>query len=250
VFYQCNTVNGGHAISYGIRWYENFSIPRVSPYYALTAVAIPSGSILNDATEPRDRRARYIVKNGGITYNGTTYAAGQYFFGTNVTTYSKVDAAAEVWRVIPNYADGTVLMNNVFLDCGFPNALEKGWYSLATSLTNVMADYNYVAKDNYGAVKVDSQRRPVGAAGGWSNFDWWEPNGINGGNPAFLDVASVNFRLREDSILRSRGLALPAVLLDFDGLVRPNPPSIGAFEFAPGVSLQPPAALRILSGTP
>jgi hypothetical protein len=250
VFYKCNHVNGGHAISYGIRWYENFSIPLVSPYYALTASAIPSGSILNDATEPRDRRARYIVKNGRISYNGSTFGADQYFFGTNVTAYSKVDAAAEVWRVIPNYADGNVLMNNIFLDCGFPNAPEKGWYSLDTSLLNVKADYNYVGKDNFSAVNVDSQQRPVGAAGGWSNFDWWEPNGINGGNPGVMDPILLNFRLREDSMLRSRGLALPAVVLDFDGKVRPNPPSIGAFEFAPGVGLTPPAGLRILSGTP
>lgn len=177
IFYQCNTTNGGHALSFGSRYYDGVGV-----------------------------------------FDGRT--------GTNSS-------------------HGARLINNVFLDCGDGTSNEKGWYAFSLDLTNVVANYNYVGRRNFSSMQSDAQRRPVGNPGGWSNFDWWEPNGINGGDPGFVNLSNLNFHITPLSRLKAKGLPTPFVTIDFDGILRPNPPSIGAFELRP---LRPvaPSGLRII----
>lgn len=142
-------------------------------------------------------------------------------------------------------AHGAQVLNNVFLECG-DSRNTVGWYMFNQALTNVVADYNYVAKQGYSAVDQDSQKRKIGSAGGWSTWGgWWEPNGINGGDPGFLSVVNHSFGLLSTSSLLGRGISLPGSTADIVGVTWLNPPSIGAHEFVLDRPI-PPSRLRLL----
>lgn len=162
-------------------------------------------------------------------------------------------------------ATGSRVYNNIFLDGGTgggtPN--QTGMYSFSPSsppvLSDVEADYNYVAKElsgvPYSAMAVDSQHRAIGSSGGWSNWLWWEPNGMNGGNPYLVNAfhgcthVTCNLRLTENTPakIRDGGKDLTSLwpawipMTDYDGNPRPSGSgwSIGAFEY--GISPDSPA---------
>jgi len=146
-----------------------------------------------------------------------------------------------------NYAHGCQVINNVFLDCGDGRAA-VGWYGFGQELTNVVADYNYVGKAGYGPVEEDPLRRPVGNPGGWATWGkWWEPHGINGGDPGFVDVEKLDFRLREGSPLIGRGLNLGTLFgTDILGTSRTGAWDIGAYanRAGPGGRLVVPPRIR------
>jgi hypothetical protein len=131
--------------------------------------------------------------------------------------------------------NGGKAYNNVFLDCGGDDQMNKGWYQFTAGLTDVAADYNYTAKAGYVAVTEDSNQIPIGTEG-WDNFGWWENNGINGGNPGFVNELIYDFKLVLGSILIDVGTDLSAFFTkDFDGNTRETW-DIGAYEFQ-GVTL-------------
>src|SRR6185436_10078805 len=51
-------------------------------------------------------------------------------------------------------ANGCKALNNVFLECGGTNT-DRGWYTFDPWLTNIQADYNFVAKNGYKAVDTN-----------------------------------------------------------------------------------------------
>lgn len=183
LFFRCNKTNGGHALSFGSRYYAN-------------------------------------------TYAGRS--------GTN-------------------YAHGCQVINNVFLDCGDAR-VAVGWYGFSLELTNVVADYNYVAKAGFVPVEQDPLKRPIGNPGGWATWGkWWEPNGINGGDPHFVDWQRLDFRLLEGSPLIGRGSNLSHVFhADILGNVRGASWDIGPYAFrAPSPDrVVPPPRLRTLAPGP
>lgn len=183
LFLRCNKTNGGHALSFGTRYYAN-------------------------------------------TYDGRS--------GTN-------------------YAHGCRVINNVFLDCG-DSRIAVGWYSFSQDLTNVIADYNYVAKAGFAPVEQDPLQRPIGNPDGWATWGkWWEPHGINGGDPRFVDLQRLDFRLLEGSPLIGRGLSLgPLFQSDMMGNVRGAAWDIGPYAFrAPPAGREVPAPrLRVLAPGP
>lgn len=123
---------------------------------------------------------------------------------------------------------GGEAFNNVFFNCG-DGRLDVGWYSFATYLTNVQADYNFVARSNYGPVNADSLQRSVGEPGGWDTFKWWEENGINGGNPFFYNNTN-DLRLQAISPLIGAGTNLD-FSVDIRGTARGATWDIGAYEY-------------------
>jgi hypothetical protein len=132
-------------------------------------------------------------------------------------------------------AHGAKVLNNIFLNCGDGN-FSRGWYAFSSltptnSITNIMANYNYVAKINYTPVKVDTLQRDVGDPGGWSTFAWWEDNGINGdGTPVFEDYFTADLRLTTNSPVINAGTNLSAYFTnDFFGNPRTGW-NIGPFE--------------------
>lgn len=133
-----------------------------------------------------------------------------------------------------DYADGSQVLNNIFLDCG-DSSISRGWYSFTgqtnRALTNIAANFNYVAKANYQPVKVDTLERNVGDPGGWNSFAWWEDNGINGnGTAVFEDYLAGNFLLTTNSPVLNAGTNLSGLFTnDYFGNPRTGW-NIGPFE--------------------
>lgn len=142
-------------------------------------------------------------------------------------------------------AHGVEVKNNVFLDCGTPGATNKGWYSFDVALTNVVADYNYVAKDNYSRMRAGSLA--IGT-GNHDNFKFYEPHGINGGDPNFSLVSVLDFRLRPGSFLIDAGTSITGLHQDFFGMPRPqeNNFDVGVHEFTKKQSINSPGNLRFV----
>ena len=139
------------------------------------------------------------------------------------------------------YGNSGKCFNNAFLTTSNGTA-SAGWYSFTYSdpsmpaglpLTNCTADYNFVSKTiggvPYSAVGAGSV--PVGDGFTWSNQEFFETHGINGGNPLFVNAEGGNFRLIAGSPLINAGTNLSALFSDD---IAGNPRiswSIGAFEF-------------------
>jgi hypothetical protein len=124
-------------------------------------------------------------------------------------------------------ADRCVVHNNIFIDNG-DSRKTVGWYNIDRGLTGVVADFNYVSKHNYGSVQ--SGTVPVGS-GTHDNFAFYEPHGVNGGDPGFQAQID-NYRLRSNSILIDRGTVASHYAYDADGNSRPQGRTwdIGPFE--------------------
>ena len=140
-------------------------------------------------------------------------------------------------------ADGFRIYNNAFIDCGKPGSFNSGWYASVrpdgTAWSDAEFNWNFVAKADFQAVQ--SQNPP-------SAFRWYEPNGINGGDPMFLSLSSLDFRLRAGSPLRDKGKNVAEVRIDFSGVPRPQygTTDIGPFEFIEGVAPASPSGLRLI----
>jgi hypothetical protein len=142
----------------------------------------------------------FIYLAGTVTYNGVDYKRA--FGETNViranatTTFTKSGASTELYLRKYAWSNDSEVRGCVFLDCGTPGDTattnQNGWYRFTTystgQLTGVTANYNMVTKDGFTAVRDDASDRDIGAPGGWDYSKWHEDNGINGGNPLFLDV--------------------------------------------------------------
>jgi hypothetical protein len=148
-----------------------------------------------------------------------------------------------------NCANGSKVYNNIFLENGLDNATDRGWYAFETTLSDVAADYNYVGKTirgvAYSAMTENSNHdQYVGSPSGWNVWKWWEPHGINGGDPKLVAFSAgcvesaCDFHLQSDSRIINAGLDLSAVwsdAKDYDGVSRPQGASwdIGAYEYVP-----------------
>lgn len=144
-------------------------------------------------------------------------------------------------RVGINYAHGADVKNNAFIECGDARNT-VGWYFMDQELTGVSADYNYVCKAGYAPVDQDALKRVVGSPDGWTTWgDWWEPNGVNGGDPKFTNLNDLDFRLLNTSKLIDRGLTTKLVPDDAFGIPRPSGvrSDIGFMEFNSFVGVPP-----------
>lgn len=77
----------------------------------------------------------------------------------------------------------------------------------------------------------------TGSDGGTLSHNRCNSGCATSANPQFVSAAASNFHLLEGSAMIGAGVALGTVTIDFDGVARANPPSIGAFEGA-----SPPAS--------
>ncbi|MGE3309825.1 MAG: choice-of-anchor Q domain-containing protein [Limisphaerales bacterium] len=160
---------------------------------------------------------RCNYKNGGhaLTFSVRTYQSFSTYTGATGN----------------NYAHEAQVFNNVFVDCGITN-YNRGWYGFSSELNGIAANYNYVGKNGYLPVREDKLRRAIGSSGGWDTFGWFEPNGVNGGDPRFVNPSVANYRLLSNSPIADTGTPLAIVPRDFDGVPRPQGSgwSMGAFE--------------------
>ncbi len=134
-----------------------------------------------------------------------------------------------------NYdAEDAEVMNNLFIACGEFDSNNYGWYFVSTNLSGrFTADYNYVAG------------LPPSYPG---KTGFSEPRGINGGNPQFVNAATYDFMLSEDSPALEKATTLTGFDYDLRGWKRPvgKKWDIGAYEDAttPPPAPKPPGRVR------
>ncbi len=114
-------------------------------------------------------------------------------------------------------AENARIKNNFFINCG-SRPLNYGYYYVPAGLTDFEGDYNYVTGP------PESGYPPK------SGFS--ETNGINGGDPKFLNISSGDFSLSKESAALISGTNLSQYFVnDFNNSIRPKTGawSIGAF---------------------
>lgn len=227
VFYRCNYVNKGAVLSFGVRKFDK-------------EITLSGDLVVDDYY-----RAKSLSGEGTVIHDGVTYNAQDEFQAVNTTFTTTGDAY--VVRYPRTYAHGTRIINNLFLDGGGDTSEITGYYGIPATLTNsaaqnLAADYNMVTKIYNGSVnqpvREDSGMTPVGGPGEWDYFRWWEPNGINGGDPGVVDKTTLNFVPAAGSILLDAGLTIASITTDIAGNSRPSGLAydIGSYE---GVSGDP-----------
>lgn len=232
LFLRCNTTNGGHALNFGSRGYDVSNAPPGSLVSGLQYIVRTNGSGNGD---------------GYILYEGNTYRRGHTFTAGADPQYTAV-GDAQVWLRLYDSAHGALVFNNIFLDCGDART-NVGWYGFSTNLVNVAADYNFVAKNGFKPVRVDPLRRAIGDPGGWDwvSMYWWEPHGINGGDPGLVAPLAYDFRPRATSVLIGAGTNLSRWFsTDALGHLRGVRWDIGPYAFVPADRPAPPVRLIIL----
>lgn len=243
-------------------WYE-VTTPQVPEYEALTvgrtyrartrntARVVYNGTEINNngtftvlpgitswsktATVAGDLSTVQLYLDALITYNGTGYGRQALFQGvTGVATFTAnyPDAVFAI-RMVNSFAERCEAKNNVFLDCGDPALLSNGWYAFNADYDGIAADGNYVAKNGFSAVLLKTNTIPIGETG-WGGKGWYEPNGITGGLPGFVDQTNGDFRLQPGSLLIDRGVTVGSVVSDYALATRPQGAGhdIGAHEYA------------------
>lgn len=190
----------------------------------------------------------YVWSTNGLgtaTHGGVSYEDGDMFLAVSNGFASTGDTA--VWYQERNYAHGGRVINNAFIFCG-DGRTNRGWYGFEQTtpigqpgLTNIVADYNYIVRTNYLPVQVNGSAQPIGAAGGWDEFKWYEIHGINGGNPNVVSFGT-DWRPTTNSFLLGAGTNLTTwVTDDYLGDARTVPFTIGMFENAAGSADEPAA---------
>lgn len=159
------------------------------------------------------------LRNGNVgipycVFENNTYYHAPYDSGAYTPIICLNQDGAHGW--------GTVITNNIFVNCGYSNGvdgLKVGYYGGAAGATPT-ADYNYVAGlQVFGYPTV-------------SGFS--EANGVNGGNPLFVDIANGNAGLQVGSPAIHAGVNLSSSFTtDFSGVTRTAPWDIGAYEYVP-----------------
>jgi hypothetical protein len=218
------------------------------------------------AVNPADLESVLLYPHGTVVYDGRTIVAGanDVTFQVNpaVRTYTSTwPEKVGPWRMVRDSSHRGEVIGNVFLECGSGGA-NTGWYNFEAGLKDCIADYNYVAGAGFTPKIQDALARPIGAPGGWGTFMWYEPNGINGGDPKFVDFSRLDFRLLTGSPLIDQGVTISGVTSDFLGTIRPlgAAADIGAFEYddgspppdppTPGAPPAAPSGLTAVSTSP
>ena len=129
--------------------------------------------------------------------------------------------------------DGVVL-NNAFVACGTYDTGAYGYYYVAAAITNrFTADYNYVAGFP-----------PAYAA----KSGFTEINGVNGGDPMFINPAANDFMISSNSPALEKAMTQSDFNYDIRGMVRPLGKmwDIGAYEDATSLppAPKPPKKVR------
>lgn len=108
-------------------------------------------------------------------------------------------------------------------------------------------DYNFVCGPGGG-------QKAVGTTWGGDPQKFYEPHGVNGGNEGLVEAAASDFHLATNSVLIARGMTIPSVTNDLDGLTRAIPYDIGAYKFTGAGTVisppSPPIGLRVVASAP
>jgi len=167
-------------------------------------------------------------------FNNVVYHSGTGPDPGDVSNYACVNIGAN-----GNPTTAVEVYNNTFYDCGSRGGSTAALVS-PSAPTNLRNNIFYsISNEPYFESNPDitgSNNLFFGNGSGPSKLT----NNLNL-NPSF--VSSSNFHLQSTSPAIGAGIAISTLVYDHDGLIRPGPPSIGAYEFGAGtISSQPPVA--------
>ena len=160
------------------------------------------------------------------------------------------------------YGSGTIsVYNNTLYDCGSGgsggtsshgavnkdgsnSATNFKLYNNATQLTSSEGPYLQTSSGS-GLSQIS------GTNNGWYGASTGAPSQTTGNitsNPLFVSTSTPDFHLQGTSPLIGAGTTTAVSIYDHDGITRPNPPSVGAYESASAVpgKPNPPTALTVI----
>lgn len=198
---------------------QNFNCCTDNLVFEQNKIVDFDGQVLMTETNTADPTGNWSIRNNlyinvslqanvGIPnikfYNNTFYNAG----GGNNLIFYLYDAAGK-----SNFS-GARIKNNLIITASSISSYGQVM-SVGTTGTDVQIDNNYIAVvGSYGAVSGDD-----------------EPNGINGGNPLFVNSSANDFHVLSGSPAIGAGLTIPGFDDDYDGNTRVAPWTVGAFQF-------------------
>ena len=168
---------------------------------------------IGQCTQSKFKWYNNLYIESGVSSNGPIFLRGDY----NTTGQLATDY---------NWPHDCEVFNNFFIGCGsYDTPTGNGWYDVLdvtnTDDLNFQADYNYVS-----TAPADGYRAKDG-------FNGVEPDGINGGDPKWIDVGSQDYHLQSDSPARNTAKTIDSFNYDYDGICRPQGPawSRGPYEY-------------------
>jgi hypothetical protein len=153
------------------------------------------------------------LRGGSVSVNGVKfYNNGFYFCAYDGS--SAIGGGSDS----RGYIDGRAFTNNIFFrgGTGGGTATNGGWYGAPSysPVTNMHANYNYVVGANYWPKRESTTSDLWGQR--WKALDSdgvsSEANGINGGDPDFIDETNGDFRPSTNSFLVNAGANLTSII--------------------------------------
>jgi hypothetical protein len=150
------------------------------------------------------------------------------------------------------------IYNNTLSDCGshVGSFDQSGTYAFAAGSVGATVSNN-IASQNSGEFFVNSGVAASGITlsgtanlwyGGSQLAPSWSSGNITS-NPLFANLGAFDFHLTSTSPAVGTGTSAGTSTFDFDGRIRPTPPSVGAYEVSSGVAVQRPNPPTNLSVT-
>lgn len=131
--------------------------------------------------------------------------------------------------------------DNILTSLAVANSAGVGMLNLSTAaaLAATTSDYNVFYLVNATGNNITSQNgTDYTTLAAWQAATVHDDNSKSG-SPDFTNIATGNLHISNTSIAAGAGVAIGGVTTDLDGLTRPNPPAIGAYEPLPEGLLSP-----------
>jgi parallel beta-helix repeat protein len=124
-------------------------------------------------------------------------------------------------------ANTKLYFNTIYNNAGL---VDGGGIHIGSGITGTIAKNN-VMSTNGGGDWVDNGTGTVSDYNETKDATGIGAHTLINSDPLFVGAATNNFHLQATSPAKGAGIAIALVPTDFDGVTRPNPPSIGAYDF-------------------
>lgn len=170
------------------------------------------------------------IASPGITNAGSAGTGTAYFYSNTLYDCSSRSTSG-----------GSTTQGAISVISGSPSVAVRNNIIVTTSGDSG----GYLTPDSSSSLVSGSNNLCFGSGSCPSSFG----SGSIASDPLFLNLAGVDFHLLATSPAVGVGTSSKVSAYDRDGLIRPNPPSIGAYEFSSGAVVQrpnPPTGLTVV----